>query len=405
MRIFYGWYLVAAVFLVQMIGTGAVMYAYSVVAVPLGVAFEASRLTMMLGVTAMTLASGLMSPWLGARIDSGSLRNMIIVGAVALASGYLLLSVATASWQVPLIYACLMSLAVTLLGPLTSSTLLARWFNRRRGMALGVAAVGTSVGGFLFPPLVQWLIDSMEWRVGLRVLGLGCLAIMVPIILVIVNRPEDRGLHPDGASEPPPAGSMPPALSSSEMLQRTEFWLIALAIGIMFAVYTALLSNLVPFALDQGISGERAALLLSVIALAGIVGKLGFGAVADSLDLRLALAAAALLCGAGLGCYLLAGGYIGLLTGSMALGLAAGGMLPVWGALLAVLFGPANYGRVMGMMSPVMMPLVLLAPPFAGWVHDGSGSYAVAFIVFMLALLVTLSVLPFIRLPKMAAAH
>lgn len=400
MRVFYGWYLVGAAFLLQMVGTGAVIYTYSVVAVPLGETFEASRMTMMLGVTAMTLAGGVLSPFLGARIDGGSLKGMVLVGAVALAVGYCLLSVTTASWQVPIIYALVMSLAANLLGPLTASTLLARWFNRRRGLALGVAAVGTSVGGFLFPPLVQWLIDTLEWRVALRVLGLGGLVVMLPVVMMVVNRPEDRQLHPDGADEPLSMGSLPPPLSSKQLLRSREFWLIAVAIGILFGVYTALLSNLVPFARDLGISSERGALLISAIALAGIVGKLLFGAVADAMDLRLALAIAALLCGLGLGCYLGAEGYTALLLGSVSLGLAAGGMLPVWGALLAVLFGALNYGRVMGMMNPVMMPIVILAPPLAGLVHDRAGSYTPAFAGFLAALLITLALLPFIRLKE-----
>lgn len=408
MRVFYGWYLVGAAFLLQMVGSGAVMYSYSVVVVPWGEAFEASRMVMMLAMAAMTLAGGVLSPFLGARIDGGSLRTMVAVGAVSLALGYGLMSVATASWQVLIIYALLMSLAVNLLGPLTASTLLARWFSRRRGMALGVAAVGTSVGGFLFPPVVQWLIDTLEWRLAYQVLGMGCLLIMLPIIMLIVDRPEDRQLHPDGAAAAPDLGQLPPALSSGQLLQRREFWLIAVAIGILFAIYTALLGNLVPFARDLGHSADRGAWLVSSIALAGIVGKLLFGLVADAVDLRVGLAIATLLCGLGLGCYLGYTEYHGLLLGSVLLGLAAGGMLPVWGAMLAVLFGAANYGRAMGMMNPVVTLVVLGAPPLAGRIHDLTGGYSLAFGIFMGALLITLALLPFIRLdsglPPAAAA-
>lgn len=402
---FYGWWLTAAAFVVLMVSNGAIMYSYSVVAVPLGEAFQASRTTMMLGMTGMTLAGGLASPFLGGLIDRGSLRAMMLLGAVGLAFGYIGLSLATASWQIPVIYALLMMLGVNLLGPLTTSTLLARWFTRRRGMALGVAAVGTSVGGFVFPPLVQWLIDSYEWRLALRYLGIGCLVVILPAILMVVNRPGDRGLHPDGESVDPNAGTTaPPPLSSAALLRERNFWLVAIAMSLLFGVYTGLLSNLVPFALGVGVESERAAFLISVLALAGIVGKLSFGTIADRVDLRGGLAVAMLLVILGLVAYLLAESYTVLLLGSIALGLAAGGMLPVWGALLAVLFGATNYGRVMGMMNPVIMPLTLLGPPLAGMVFDATGSYRFAFVGFIVALLLGLSLLPMIRLHKVPAA-
>lgn len=399
---FYGWWLTAAAFVVLMVSNGAIMYSYSVVAVPLGEAFQASRTTMMLGMTGMTLAGGLASPFLGSLIDRGSLRAMMLLGAAGLALGYIGLSLATASWQIPVIYALLMMLGINLLGPLTTSTLLARWFTRRRGMALGIAAVGTSVGGFVFPPLVQWLIDTHEWRLALRYLGIGCLVVILPAILMVANRPGDRGLHPDGDSTDPNAGqAAPPPLSSAALLRERNFWLVAIAMSLLFGVYTALLSNLVPFALGTGAQPERAAFLISVLALAGIVGKLGFGTIADRVDLRGGLAAAMLLVILGLVAYLLAESYTVLLLGSIALGLAAGGMLPVWGALLAVLFGAANYGRVMGMMNPVIMPLTLLGPPLAGMVFDATGSYQFAFVGFIAALLLGLLLLPMIRLNKL----
>jgi MFS family permease len=91
--------------------------------------------------------------------------------------------------------------------------------------------------------------------------------------------------------------------------------------------------------------------------------------------------------------------YLHLLVASVFVGIAAGGMLPVWGSLMAVLFGTANYGRAMGLMSPVMMPLVVFGSPFAGWIFDVTGDYTLAFTVFGVALLVALLALAQLRLP------
>ncbi|MFM7274953.1 MAG: MFS transporter, partial [Gammaproteobacteria bacterium] len=92
-----------------------------------------------------------------------------------------------------------------------------------------------------------------------------------------------------------------------------------------------------------------------------------------------------------------------MFVASALLGLAAGGMLPVWGSLMAVLFGAANYGRVMGLMNPVMMPVVVAGSPFAGWSHDRSGSYTVTLAVFAAVLVLGLLALARIRMPAAPA--
>lgn len=396
---FYGWYLAIVAFLLLMVSNGAIMYSYSVVAVPLGLEFEASRVTMMLGITLMTLAGGIMSPLFGSLIDRWSLRSMMLIGVFGMSGGYFLLSFTTASWQVPLIYGALMMLGLNLLGPLTTSTLLARWFSRKRGMVLGLAAIGTSVGGFVFPPVIQWLIDAYEWRDALRILALGCLILTIPAVMLVVNSPKERGLGADGVALDADAPLvLPEAITFKSLLADRNFWLIALVMSLLFCAYTGVLSNLVPLALNKGLSAEQGAFLISILAVAGIAGKIGFGTIADRVDLRLGYAASivcviiALLLFAttsNLSTFMLASGFMGFATG---------GMLPVWGAILAILFGAANYGRVMGMMNPVIMPLTLVGAPLAGYIFDVTGGYAPAFVLFAGGLVLALIALPFIRM-------
>lgn len=414
-RVFPGWWQVLVAFLVQGVSAGAVVFTYSVAVVPFAEAFQPSRMMLMMGITAMMAVSGVFAPWMGAAVDRYPIARMMVIGALCMALGYVLLSFSTAMWQVLLVYGLLMSVATTLAGPLAASTLLARWFSRRRGLVMGIASIGTSVGGFLFPPLLQWLIDSLEWRVAFRALGGIILLATLPwILLLVINRPADRGLHPDGeAPATPQAGAAtataaaPRFDNTGALLRNRNFWLIAIVMGCLLAVYTGVVSNLMPFALDSGASGERGALLLSLMAFCGIIGKLVFGAVADRIDLRVALAAALVLVCLGLSSYVMASGYAGLALGSVLLGLAAGGGLPVWAALIGHVFGPDNYGRAMGLMSPVITVFNLLAPPLAGRIHDITGGYQLAFALFTGALLLALTLIPFIRLggsPRAQAA-
>lgn len=395
--VFYGWWILGIAFFVQMLGAGTIVYSYSVIAVPLGAEFQASRTAMMFGITAMSLCSALLSPLLGRAIDRHSIRGLIVVAVLALALGYFLLSWVKAMWQVPLIYAVCMSMATLMLGPLAASTLLARWFKDKLGLVMGIAAVGTSVGGFLFPPLIEWMIGAYEWRIAFRLLALLILVLCLPAALLVVNHPQDRGMRAYGESERGDL-AVQAQFSAPSLLKNRNFWFVAIAMSGLFAVYTALLSNLVPLAMAAGVSKEQGALLISIIAACGVAGKVVFGVIADHIDLRLGLAAAILLLITGLGCFL-GEGFTVLIAGSVATGLAAGGMLPVWGAILAWLFGAKNFGQVMGQMNPVIVPMYLLAPLLTGIIYDQTGSYRSAFILFIVVLAALLLLLPAIRHP------
>ena len=405
--VFFGWWMLGIAFFVQMLGSGTIVYSYSVIAIPLGAEFQASRTAMMLGITAMSLASALISPLLGRALDRHSIRLIMVTAALALPLGFLLLSFVTAMWQVPVIYASCMAMATLILGPLAASTLLARWFKSKLGLVMGIAAVGTSVGGFLFPPLIEWMIGAFEWRMAFRLLALLIVVLMLPATLLVVNRPEDKSLRAYGSDDAAPLAANlaanPVTSPSPSLLKSRNFWLVAIVVSGLFAVYTALLSNLVPFAMGAGVSKEQGALLISIIAACGVAGKLAFGFIADRIDLRVGLAVAILLLITGL-VFFLGEGLTMLVAGSVATGLAAGGMLPVWGAILAWLFGAENYGRVMGQMNPVIVPMYLIAPILAGAIYDKTGNYNAAFMLFIGVLAVLLLLLPAIRHPDHANA-
>jgi MFS family permease len=391
---FYGWWLVLVGLITQGVVAGTVNYAYSVVVLPLGQEFRATRMAMMWGITCCTLVASIASPWVGPLADRRSMRALMTTGAVSLATGFSLLSFTAAVWQVALCYAVFLSFAQVLLGPVTASTLIARWFSSRRGLALGIAALGPSLGGFVFPLLLQHLITTFGWRIACRLLALCILALTLPPIwLFVVNRPADKGLHPDGrhgvAHEGGAAGTVLPPLTTAAVLSRKDFWLIAIAMGVLLATYTALTNNLTPYAVGEGLTASEAAALISIVAVAGIVGKLLFGLVADRVDLRWALAVSmALVC---LTLVIFRTGHsVWLLrAASVALGLAAGGILPVWGAMVGKTFGVGDYGRIMGLMTVVFMPLILISSPLAGRIFDVTGTYRAAFDIFFAVLVLS----------------
>ena len=131
----------------------------------------------------------------------------MIVGGLLLGAGYVGVSLATDFNQVLVIFGVLIAPANVLIGPVAMTVLLSRWFARRRGRAVGIAIAGISAGGFFFPMIIQGLFNANEWREALRLLAVILVAWTIPAACLVVDRPTDRGLNPDGDAQPPAHGA------------------------------------------------------------------------------------------------------------------------------------------------------------------------------------------------------
>lgn len=367
--------------------------------VPLATEFNASRASMMFGMTVMMLVSGILSPLLGAQLDKRSVRSMMLTGALFLGTGLICLSFIQAVWQFIFIFAVFFSFSMFSLGSPTSSTLVTRWFHRYRGRALGMSALGMSLGGFVLPIITQLLIEDFGWRMAFLMLGLLVLLFTFPILLLLIkNSPADKGLLIDGdvgetknveassaVTDTATATVNQVHYSTAALLRQRSFWLMGVAVGLSFSIYSAMTTNFALFAIGQGVEPIKAAQLVSLIALCGMLGKILFGYAADKVSLKFGLWGAQLLMVA---CLLLliqssTRSYQTMMVAAVALGLAAGGLAPVLGAMLAKVFGTANYGRVMGNMNLLAMCFILTGPIGAGKIFDMTGSYIPAFQLYV----------------------
>jgi cyanate permease len=251
------------------------------------------------------------------------------------------------------------------------------------------------LGGFIFPPLIQYLIDAFEWREGLRILaGFILVAIAPAIFFLVVNRPSDRNLFADGAAAPPEEaahvkGSKPE--SARRILANPNFWFVALSLGIPMSAGAGMISNIVPFAADIGVATAEAALVLSTIAAMSLIGKLTFSVLGDRVDLRWIQAGSLIMQVLGLVTLACAHAAPLIFAGSALLSYGFGILSPLWGALIARVFGQEMAGRVMGFAMLVAMVLSMIAPVLIGAMRDASGSYVTAFLFY--AALIGLAVL------------
>ena len=299
--------------------------------------------------------------------------------------GFLLLSMVTAQWQFYLILATLIGFGSNAMGGLATAKLVANWFEARRGTALGIATMGISLSGVVMPIASALLIEQIGWRGGFLVYGAFTLVLVLPVVLaVVVSRPEEVGQQPDGRAPAVEAAPLPHrALPVRQLMRDRNFWVLNFAIGFLFCVMSATLTHMVPRVTDLGFSLIEAAPVLSFGAGAGVLGKVAFGWLVDRLDPRFALLAAIGSQFLGQIGMLGADGYALFAVGAAVFGFGMGGIVPLHGAIVGLAFGREQFGRVMGLMRPVMMPLQVAGLPFAGWVFDVQGSYDFAFRLFL----------------------
>jgi MFS family permease len=201
-----------------------------------------------------------------------------------------------------------------------------------------------------------------------------------------VTRPEDLGQKPDGGAleaEPAGPGASDVTWSTRQLLRERNFWMIALPFALIFSALSAVLIHLVPFAADLGIEGYRAGSVLSVAAGAGVLGKVIFGRLVDRGDPRRAVWASFGTQTAGLLVLMHAGGFAQLVAGGLVFGFGMGGVVPLQGAVSGRVFGRLSFGRVMGLMRPVQVPLHAVGIPLAAGIHDATGSFEIAFRIFV----------------------
>ena len=396
-----GWRQVA-ISVMLLAACGMIATTYSIIAVPLATEYEPSRSVLMLSMTVLSGTCALLSPFLGTLMDKVSLRLLMVFGGLCLSVGYLAISMTTTFNQVLLIFGVLIAPANVLIGPVAVTVLLSRWFARRRGRALGIAIAGISVGSFFFPMIIQGFLEVFEWRQALQCLAVVLLVWTVPMALLVVNSPADRGLNPDGDVEPPELARLEQAkapFSAREILTDPAFWMLAGTVAIVTAGMKGMITNLAPLAIDIGVDAGAAALLISLYAACSFTAKLSFAALADRLGPRVLMFLALAGFAAGLMCLTQAHlGYTMIAIGVAITGLFGGLMVPVESYIAPRIFGQRAVGRAMGLLTGTILIGLLATPPLFGLIFDLTGSYEGIFWVFSGLALLALLWLPRIRL-------
>jgi len=378
---FRGWWVVTGVFVMLLVTAGLGFYGLPVYLRALTTEQGFSVGAVSIATAVFFGVSGLAGLPVAAYMAHRDPRPMIAVGALASAVSLVLLGRVDQVWQLYAVYALFgAGFAASSLVP--GTTLVARWFARRRSVALSVASTGLSAGGVLVTPLVATLIDSRGLASVTPYLALALVLGVVPVTALLLRpSPEALGLQPDGdparaAGSPVPYGG---ALAGEAL--RTRFF-ACVTVGHLLAMLAqvggiAHLYNLVADRTDAGF----AATVTAVLAISSLVGRLAGGAIAARTSMRgLALW---LMGGQGAALLLLAvtESRTGLLLTTVGFGLTVGNLLMLHPLLLAERFGVRDYARIYSRSALIATAGIAVGPAFIGLLRDAVDGYGVAFAV------------------------
>ncbi|MCB1597025.1 MAG: MFS transporter [Gammaproteobacteria bacterium] len=329
---------------------------------------------------AITLAvSGLLAPLAGAAADRFGVRPLMVLGALLLSAGYFLYSTVDSLDQIYWIH-LLFASALASCGLIVIVILISRWFVRDRGLALGIALAGTSLGNGTLPPINAALMGEIGWRASFAWMSLLPLLLLPVIFFVIRERPADLG-----AQQPPAqrtAGHSPVlgGMSLSEAFRTRNFWLLALIAMTSFFAIIGTQAHLNLYMLGRGFSQMDAGFSYTVLFYLGLCGKVINGFLADRLGKKPVFVAALGIMLAGTAVLRLPAAS-GIWIGLAMFGLGWGGLYTLLQLLAADYFGPRHLGKILGAITVLDTLGGGLGPPMIGAIRDNTGSYDLAFLL------------------------
>jgi len=419
---YYGWWVTIAAAIIIMVAAASPLYVFSALIDPLEEEFGWSRAAIGAGPAIAAVMVGLTTPIAGYLVDRIGAPRLLAAGVLFVGGGNLLISQIQTLWQF-YIFVAVLAVGMGLAGLPGCAVAVAHWFVKRRGRALGIMSAGAGASG-LMVVLAAFLIAPLGWRTGLMIVGISQLAICIPLALTVRHRPEEMGLLPDGeapASGEASASPRPEAvegegghsgmgqeegLTVGQALHTRSFWLLALALILTWVGSLAVITHLIPY-LDEsgGFTEEGAALIAMGVPFGSLVGRLGFGWLADYLSKRWLLAVAWILQGLGILIFAAVESPWQAVIFLVAFAPGFGGAITVMPALLAEYFGLRALGGIQGLLWGAGVLGGFAGPILAGGVYDAVDSYRPAFLVLALTALMAAVVVQMIGRPRAPAGE
>ncbi len=401
---FYGWTIVSLIFFCMAYSV-AVRFSFSIFQTSLieefgwGRGVLGSAYAIMLGTYAITC------PFTGRLFDTKGPRFVLLWGPIFYGVGMLLSSLISELWHVFVFPTLLVGLGIAMSGFPIYSALIPKWFNKKRGIATGIALSGSGIGMLMLIPLIEYSISLVGWRWTYLLLGSSVLFLLFPIVyFVLYNKPEDIGQNIDGEELPEGSATELVLEDKKEKIGFLEiynklkndrnFWVLTITVFLIGLNNNMIFSQLHLYLTDVKFSSSSSALIFGSVGFVRIAGSIVMGWCSDYIGRPNAQSLSALLTGIGilvLMCFVFVGNsiYLAILY-ILIFGIGLGGMTSCYSAMAADSFKGNTLGSTMGFLEVFFGLGGVLGPPFAGFVFDYTGSYLFPFMSIVVGMVVVI---------------
>jgi MFS family permease len=384
-RIHYAWVVLGTVVVVMLAASG-LRSVFGVFIKPMEAEFGWDRASLS-GAAALSLfLLGAVGPFVGWLADRWGPRRVMALSCLFLGLGAILSSRVMSLWQIYATAGVIMAGGAGGIGMATAATIAARWFEGRRGLAMGILGGGMSAGQLVVIPLAMWLTLHFGWRASFLWLGIGAVVVALPLVLWLVrDDPAQKGLRPYGASvahATAQAGAgTERRVALAEAMRVPAFWLLAATFFVCGYTSNGLvLTHLVPHAAEHGFSEMHAAQALGLMGAMNILGTVASGWICDRFGRRVPLALYYGLRGASLLFLLYVWNVPSLHVFAALFGLNYISTVPPTTSLIANIFGRYSVGTLSGWIFFAHQVGAALGAAIGGWVFDATGTYTWAFV-------------------------
>ena len=392
-RWFYGWRVVLVAALSLFLGpTPVVGFSFGVFLKPLTQEFHTNRGAISLAFTLHTLTVAIGLLFAGRLIDRFGPRKVILLSNFL--SGLILLSAYFCSgriWQLYLFYLA-EGAASCGVAPVSYSNVISYWFDRRRGLALGIMMAGLGAGAIIMPSAAQYLIARFGWRMTFGFSGAAILLISMPLLAMFLKeKPELMGLMPDGGPytvTQPDASGAEAGLSFREAWHTPTMWFLLCAFVLVESSISACLTHITPVLADRGVPVRTAAFVTSVFGGGLLVGRVGSGYLLDRFFAPRVAAVVFGCAAAGMGLLRIAGSQGLAFAAAFCIGLGLGAEVDAMAYLTSRYFGFLSFGAIYGFIFACFGLSAGLGAYLMGAAFDATGSYALPLTLFCVATLI-----------------
>jgi len=408
-KLFYGWVIIA-VFLVIGATLYGVHFSFGVFFKSIEAEFSLTRASTSSILSVNMVLAGLFSFLAGWALDRYGPRVVVLLMGIFTGLSLILTSLTGAAWQLFITYSLLLAMGT---GPIYAvpMSVVSRWFDRKKGLALGLASMGIGLGTVVMAPFATYLITSYNWHMAYLVIGLIALAVVVPLSRLLKGDPHEIGALPDGVKRldnvvPSDGDVVSPVESSILLIIRSRnFWIITVIHFFFAGCVFFTVAHLIPHITDIGFSPIEAAAVFSVLGAASIPGRLFMGIASDKIGRKAASITCTLFMAAAIAWLVWVRDLWGLYSFAIVYGFFYSGFGSSTAALISDSFRSKNIGTAFGLLEIGIGTGAAAGAVVGGYIFDINHSYDMAFLSIALTLLVAAALFTMVKREATVSHH